>query len=82
MFHLNLTTYCVTEENLQQQHYGDIILLAMPRKCPICGKEAKTKVGLAGHLMMAHEMDGKKAHQVAREVVEKEKKEVGAAKGE
>ena len=75
MFHLNLTTYCVTEENLQQQQYGDIILLAMPRRCPICGKEAKTKVGLAGHLMMAHEIDGKKAHQMAREVVEKEKEE-------
>ena len=74
MLHLNLTSYCVTEENLQQRH-GDIVTLAMPRKCPICGKEAKTKVGLAGHLMMAHEIDGKKAHQMAKEVVEKEKEE-------
>jgi len=69
-----LTSYCVTEENLQQRH-GDIVTLAMPRKCPICGAEAKTKAGLAGHLMMAHEIDGKKAHQMAREVIEKEKEE-------
>jgi len=69
-------SYRVTEENLQQRRHGDIILLAMPRKCPICGAEAKTKAGLAGHLMMAHEIDGKKAHQMAREVVEKEKEEV------
>ena len=68
-------SYCVTGENLQQQQYGDIILLAMPRKCPICGKEAKTKAGLAGHLIMAHEVDGKNAHRMAREVIEKEKEE-------
>jgi len=54
----------------------------MPRKCPICGKEAKTKAGLAGHMIMAHEIDGKKAHQMAREVVEKEKKEeTGGSRG-
>ena len=61
------------EEKLQQ--HGDIIPLAMLRKCLICGAEAKTKAGLAGHLMMAHEIDGKKAHQMAREVIEKEKEE-------
>ena len=63
----------VTEENLQQRWHGDIILLAMPRRCPICGAEAKTKAGLAGHLMMAHEIDGKRAHQMAREIIEKER---------
>ena len=76
MLRLNLTSYYVTEENLRQQQHGGIIPLAMPRKCLICGAEAKTKAGLAGHLMMAHEIDGKKAHQMAKEVVEKEKKEV------
>ena len=50
----------------------------MPRKCPICGAEAKTKAGLAGHLMMAHEIDGKKAHLMAREIIEKEKEELGS----
>jgi hypothetical protein len=47
----------------------------MCRKDPIWAKEAKTKARLAGRTMLAHEIDGKKAYKMAREVVEKQRSE-------